>query len=99
MVEQKKRKYCEGYHFVSTLDKLPKTAHYAVLVQSFRTYPDSYSDNGGTTTDSIIEYIGFDDKEALDDYILGSGKDKTFRVIYVQPVELTLHTTVQIRAT
>lgn len=103
---EKQRKYCEGYHFVSTLDKLPNTVHYAVLEEDTVRYPDPYEDTnrGGTAyiTDRVIKYIGFDDEAALNDYIMKQqdhkyGPGKTYKVIQVTPVEVKLHTTIEIK--
>lgn len=91
-------------HHVSTLERMPKTAHYAALVQKTRSYMDQWSDmNGGKpfqTSEQFIEYVAFDDEEALNDWILDQNKQHTaypYLVFRVVPVEVKLHTTVTIQ--
>lgn len=98
---EKKRGYCEGYTFVRGVDKVPNKPHYAVVKTKNISYLDPYSDTNPHgdryVTDSSIEYIAFDDEGALNDYIFGMGRHETYKVIHVSPVEVKLHTTVEIK--
>jgi hypothetical protein len=102
-MDQPKTNYSKT-HPISTLDKFPANAHYAVLIQSQRSYPDPYEDTnrGGTATitDNILEYCWFEDQEALNAWVLDEAKStykKKYKVIKVNPVEVELHTTMRIK--
>lgn len=93
----------EKTHYVLTLDKIPNATHFAALIQSSHTHMDQWSDmNNGqpfNVTDQVLEYVAFDDEEALNDFIL---KDqgynrKKYRIFRVNPIEVKLHTTLEIK--
>lgn len=92
-------------HCISSLDKIPKDAHYVVLIQSSASYPDPYENTNPRgdqyITHQYLEYVWFEDQEALDAWIMEDAKTmylkKKYRVLKVTPVEVELHTTLKIK--
>lgn len=103
MTTEERATYKSNYdatHHVSNVSKIPKTPHYAVIVNESKSYPDSYSSSGSYMTDSYTQYIYFDNEQALNAWVLDQSTKayghKEFRVFYVNPVEVKLHTTMEI---
>jgi hypothetical protein len=91
-------------HYVSRLVDLPKTAHFAVLLEETLHYPDPYEDTncGGTrsTSHEYLQYIAFDDEATLQKWVesevTSKFSQKKFRIIKVQPVEYSTTVSVHI---
>jgi hypothetical protein len=85
-------------HNISTLDKLPQKAHFAVLIQDSHTSP-GYDRGDPPYSSPALSYCWFETEEALNAWILKQteliGK-KPYRVIYVRPVEVKLQTEITI---
>jgi len=79
-------------HSISSLENFPTTAHFAVLIASSFSRMDQWSDmNNGQpfqSSTNVLEYVWLLDKHNM---------NKTHKVIRVNPVEVKLHTTVEIK--
>jgi len=89
-------------HSISSLENFPTTAHFAVLIASSFSRMDQWSDmNNGQpfqSSTNVLEYVWFEDDEALNAWLLDKhNMNKTHKVIRVNPVEVKLHTTVEIK--
>ena len=82
--------YKLNYTYHSTLKEFPKTEpHYAVLIENYITYDDGYGSHGQSSYSSkhYLEYISFDDEEALKEWIVKNKDKSKYQVIYVKPIE------------
>jgi hypothetical protein len=79
----------DGILYVSSLDKLPKDAHFAVIQNESITVP-GYDRGDPSTSETIISYIAFENEEALRAWIIKEDATmysrKEYRVIRVDPV-------------
>lgn len=85
-------------HDISDVKSLPQTTHYAVLVNEQQHVHDYYSKEGGSYPVPFIQYIVFDDVDALNAWVLNKlNVNKVYKVVSVNPVEVKIHTTVTIK--
>lgn len=89
-------------HHISSLENFPTTAHYAVLIASSFSHLDQWSDmNGGQpfqSSTNVLKYVWFEDEEALNAWLLDKhNQDQAHKVIRVNPVEVKIHTTLEIK--
>lgn len=68
--------------------KIPATAHYAVVVQSKITVPDTY---GGTEVLDKIDYLVMNHGDILD-WIKYESRDKVYSVLEVYPMTVSTTT-------
>lgn len=88
----------EKTHHVSDVKSVPVTTHYAILLNEQHHVHDYYSKEGGSYAVPHLQYIVFDDVDALNAWVLDkSNANKVYRVVSVNPVEVAIHTTVTIK--
>jgi hypothetical protein len=87
------------YEYVSQIKQVPQKPHFAVLIDRSFSYDAGYGD-GVSSTHQQVEYLAFADEDALNAWILdeakGQFRTKNYCVIYVNPVNVELKTTVSI---
>lgn len=104
MIEAEREEYSRMYkqtHHISSVDKIPETAHFVVLQNESRSYPSSYGD-GGNESCIYMQYIAFDSEEALKYWITKEMKDsysrKTYKVFHIKPVSVVTHQSLEIKS-
>lgn len=105
MTEAEREEYSRMYdqtHYISSVDKIPTTAHFVVLLNESRSYPSSYGEKYGNDTCAYMQYIAFDNEEALKYWITREMKEsyshKTFKVFHVKPVSVVTHQSLEIKS-
>lgn len=81
-------------HHASEVKSIPDTAHFAILVNETYTQDDGYN---GSSYSNYLQYVFFDNDEALQAWIIENHLKKTYKVISVKPVEVELKTTITIK--
>lgn len=84
----------DATHRVSEVSKLPAVAHFAVLVNESRSEDDGY---GGSSYNTYMSYIAFDNETALEDWLIENYSKKTFKIINVKAVDFEMKTAVRLR--
>lgn len=78
----------DGVLYVSELKKLPSGEHLAVLVEKQFIGDDGY---GGRTSELVMEYIAFENEQALERWVVAATASRTtFRIIRTKPVSYTV---------
>lgn len=89
----------DNYKYISSTKDIPQTPHFAVLVEESIYYDAGYGDRV-TSAHQTLQYIAFTDEHALNDWILEETKSsynrKKYSVVYINPVNVQLNTTVSI---
>ena len=98
---EEQKKYLSNYgntHHISDIKDVPDRTHFAILVNDQHQVNDYYSKDGGSYATHHVQYIVFDNEEALNGWVLDkSNASKKYKVVSVNRVDVVINTTVTIK--